>query len=102
MGHFRRDREKLRDNSPINNVDAITIPILLIHGDKDLTVPVRHSKKLAAKLKKHKKPHRLVILEDGDHQLLLERNRVLFLRELEEFLHEHLDSGGKPSAQSPG
>jgi dipeptidyl aminopeptidase/acylaminoacyl peptidase len=93
VGHFRKDREKLRDNSPINNVDAVKIPILLVHGDKDLSVPIRHSKKFAAKLGKGGKPHKLVILEDGDHSLSLERNRVLFLQQLEAFLGQHLGRG---------
>jgi dipeptidyl aminopeptidase/acylaminoacyl peptidase len=90
VGHYRKDRDKLRDNSPINNVDVIQVPILLVHGDKDRVVPYRHSKKMAARLKKDKKPHVFVTLENGDHHLSLEQNRIRFLKELEAFLAEHL------------
>jgi len=90
VGHYRKDRDSLRDNSPINNVDVIQIPILLVHGDNDRVVPYRHSKKMAAKLNKDKKPHALVTLEDGNHHLSLEQNRIRFLKELESFLAEHL------------
>ena len=95
VGDYRKDRDRLRDTSPINNVDAIKVPILLVHGDKDLSVPIGHSKKMAAKLKKLGKPHRMVVLKDGNHNLSLEQNRVQFLRELELFLAEQL-GGGEP------
>jgi dipeptidyl aminopeptidase/acylaminoacyl peptidase len=91
VGDYQKDRGKLKDTSPINNVEAIKIPILLVHGDKDRSVPIGHSKKMAAKLKKLGKPHRMVVLKDGNHRLSLERNRVQFLRELESFLTENLD-----------
>jgi dipeptidyl aminopeptidase/acylaminoacyl peptidase len=92
VGNYWKDRGLLRDNSPINNVDAIKIPILLIHGDKDLSVDVGHSKRMAAELKKKGVPTRLVILKDGNHHLSLERNRIRMLKELEAFLGKHLGS----------
>ncbi len=92
IGKYRKDKDKLKDTSPINNVEAIKIPILLVHGDKDLSVPIDHSKMLARKLKKSGKPYRMVVLKDGNHNLSLERNRVRYLRELESFLAEHLTS----------
>jgi dipeptidyl aminopeptidase/acylaminoacyl peptidase len=79
VGHYRRDRENLRDNSPINNADIIQIPILLVHGDNDRVVPYQHSKRMAAKLKKEKTPYVFISLE---------QNRVRFLKELESFLAE--------------
>ncbi len=97
IGHIRKDKDKLRDNSPINGVDAIEVPVLLVHGDKDLVVSVEHSKRMARILKKFGKPHRLVILEDGDHHLSAEPNRIRFLKELEVFLATHL----APRAKSP-
>jgi len=90
IGHYQKDRGTLRDNSPINNVDVIRIPILLLHGDNDRSVPYGHSKRMAAKLKKHRKPRTFVTLEDGNHHLSLESNRVRFLKELEIFLGKNL------------
>ncbi len=84
------DKGQLRDTSPINNVDAIKIPILLIHGDKDLSVDVSHSERMAKALKKAKKPYKLVIFKDGNHHLQLEKHRISFLRELEAFLDEQI------------
>lgn len=90
VGNRVDDHGQLRDTSPINNVDAIKIPILLIHGDKDLSVDVSHSKRMAKALKKAKKPYKLVIFKDGNHHLQLEKHRINFLRELEAFLGEQI------------
>ena len=90
IGNFKTDREKLRDNSPINNVDAIKIPILLVHGDQDLVVPISHSKRMASKLKKARKQHEFVVLKDGNHYLSSESNRIRFLREIDSFLARHM------------
>lgn len=90
VGGWRDDRDQLHDTSPINNIDAIKIPILLIHGDKDLSVRVSHSRRMAAALKRAKKPHKLVILKDGNHHLQLERHRLRFLQEMEAFLAQHI------------
>lgn len=87
----RRDRDnKLRDTSPINNIEAIKIPILLVHGDKDLSVDVKHSKRMASALKRGKKKYKLVILRNGNHYLEIEEHRLRFLRELESFLAENI------------
>ena len=90
IGNYRKDKDKLKDTSPINNVEAIKVPILLVHGDKDLSVPISHSKMMARKLKKQGKPHRLVVQKDGNHNMTLEKNRVRYIKELEAFLEQHL------------
>lgn len=90
VGNRFDDHGQLRDTSPINGVDAIKIPILLIHGDKDLSVDVSHSERMAKALKKAKKPHKLVIFKDGNHYHQLEKHRISFLRELEAFLDEQI------------
>jgi len=93
VGDYSGDRGKLRDNSPANNAELIQIPILLVHGDRDLTVPIAHSKMMAARLKRLKKSCRMVVLKNGNHHMELEKNRVLFYRELEEFLAEQIGGG---------
>ena len=97
IGNFKTDRDKLRDNSPINNVDAIEIPILLVHGKQDLVVPISHSKRMASKLKKARKQYKFVVLKDGNHHLSNESNRIRFLREIDRFLARHLATSSTSS-----
>ncbi|TNE57258.1 MAG: S9 family peptidase [Alphaproteobacteria bacterium] len=90
VGKYWKDAGKLRDTSPINNADLIRVPVLLIHGDKDLSVDVGHSKRMFSKLKGNGQDNKLVILKDGNHHLALERNRVKALKEIESFLKKNL------------
>lgn len=90
VGSRKDDKDQLRDTSPINNIDVIEVPVLLVHGENDLAVDVDHSKRMAKALKKAGKPHKLVILKDGNHYLELERHRIRFLKELEAFLDKHI------------
>jgi pimeloyl-ACP methyl ester carboxylesterase len=57
---FAEDAMKLDAYSAAKN---IKIPVLVVHGDKDVTVPVEHSHKLAEFLEKCK----LEIVEGADH-----------------------------------
>ncbi len=45
------------------------LPILLLHGDKDMRVEVEQSQKLAEALAKKNHPHKLVIFPGADHGL---------------------------------
>ena len=40
-----------REGSPLRNVAAITAPVLLFHGDRDLNVPVIHSRRMDSALR---------------------------------------------------
>lgn len=88
--------DKLRADSPLRHIDAIRIPILMVHGDKDAQVPVEHSTRMASALKRAGKPHRAVILEDATHQLGRKSDRMTLLAEIEKFLGEHLGAGVRP------
>jgi dipeptidyl aminopeptidase/acylaminoacyl peptidase len=77
----------------VRHAGQIRIPVLLIHGDKDVQVEVDHSRKMAAALKSAKKSHRAVFIEDASHQLDRKSDRVLLLTEIEKFLREHLGPG---------
>lgn len=57
----------LKQASPITHVTAASPPTLLIHGDKDLVVPLQQSDVLAAKLKDAGVPVKLVVHKDGGH-----------------------------------
>lgn len=90
IGDRWKDGERLRDTSPVNNADAIKVPVLIMHGKNDRRVPVEQSKDMAKQLKKLRKPHKLVIFKEGDHHLSLEQDRIRYLRELETFLDQHI------------
>ncbi|MDB5686481.1 MAG: putative peptidase [Rhizorhabdus sp.] len=75
--------------SPIKRPQNFSIPILIIHGKKDMRVPVAQSREMVEKLKAAGKPVRYVEQPLGDHHFTREADRLQFLREVEAFLAEH-------------
>ena len=51
IGDPAKDKERFYETSPINHVDKIQAPLLIVHGVFDSIVPVEHARRLAGKLK---------------------------------------------------
>ncbi len=85
--------------SPINAVDRIKAPLLLIHGKKDITVDVVQSTSMAAKMRGAGKPVELVILPEADHSFTRQADRLKLLAAIEAFLLTHNPPDPAASAQ---
>lgn len=85
-----RDKNQLRDTSPVNLVEHIKAPILLIHGEDDVSVPVKHSRIMAKVLEKNGKTVEYIELEDGTHHLDYLPHRKQTFEAIEAFLAKHL------------
>ncbi|MGE4410998.1 MAG: alpha/beta hydrolase family protein [Sphingobium sp.] len=75
--------------SPINFATDFTVPILLMHGAKDLRVPVHQSRQMAQKLESAGKTVRYVEQKEADHHFTREADRIEFLKEVETFLNRY-------------
>lgn len=53
--------------SPIEQVQDVNVPIMVVHGDIDSRVPVEHSRAFVKKLKQFHKQHQYIELKDADH-----------------------------------
>lgn len=84
---------RLKKQSPIALSEQINIPVLLIHGENDRVVDVRHSQEMYDELKSFAKNVEYFELKDGNHYLEIEGNRLETLRHFEKFLSKYL----KPS-----
>lgn len=84
------DGESRTQRSPINFVETISTPILLVHGNEDRTVAVEHSRDMASELEDFDKDYVYVELAGGDHHLSNENNRLRFFAELDAFLSKNL------------
>lgn len=93
------ERTDLMRVSPLRRAAEIRVPILLVHGEDDRVVPVKHSRKMAKALEEHGKTYRYIELEHGSHHLSNQHNRTLFLEAVESFLFEFLPLG---EAHEPG
>ena len=53
--------------SPIEEVEKVNIPMLIIHGDVDQRTPPRAARRYMKALKEHEKDHKVLWLEGADH-----------------------------------
>ena len=72
--------------SPIKHIDAVNVPVLLIHGRDDTVVPFEQSDVMLAALKKAGRKVELVTLKKEDHWLSRGETRLQMLRSSVAFL----------------
>ena len=66
---------------------AIGAPVLMVVGDWDVDTPVYMAQAILARLTASPRK-RLVVIGEGTHHLMLERNRLQMFREVQSFLDE--------------
>jgi dipeptidyl aminopeptidase/acylaminoacyl peptidase len=76
----------LRAISPIEHIDAVTAPVLLIHGRDDTVVPFEQSEVSADALKHAGKSVEFVTLKHEDHWLSRSATRFQMLQSTVTFL----------------
>ncbi|MGB5256524.1 MAG: prolyl oligopeptidase family serine peptidase, partial [Woeseiaceae bacterium] len=74
--------------NPIDEVEKVNVPILLIHGDVDQRVPVTHSNRYRKELDKHNKRYKYLELEGADHfsNTLFYRHQIALYEAMIDFL----------------
>ncbi|WP_206240821.1 alpha/beta hydrolase family protein [Novosphingobium terrae] len=75
--------------SPINAVDRIKAPMLLIHGKKDVRVDIGQSNAMAAKMRAAGKNVELVQIPLADHYFTRAPDRLTLLTSVETFLAKY-------------
>lgn len=75
--------------SPIKHIDAITAPVLLIHGKDDTVVPYKQSEVMLEAMRRANKDVELVTLNHEDHWLSRGDTRLQMLQATTAFLAKH-------------
>ena len=75
--------------SPINAINRIKAPLLLIHGKKDITVDFGQSSSMHGRMKGAGKQAELVTLAEADHHFTRQADRTVLLQSIETFLAKH-------------
>jgi dipeptidyl aminopeptidase/acylaminoacyl peptidase len=89
-GSLANDREFLIKASPLTHVDAIRMPLFVIHGRNDPRVPLGETQQLAASLKQRGVRCELRIYDDEGHGLARLANQLDAYPRAIEFLDEVL------------
>ncbi len=70
------DAELYVKQSPLYNADKIHTPLLFLHGDKDMNVPVGESIQMFTALKLLNRPTAFVAVADQDHHITDYQKRI--------------------------
>ncbi len=89
MGVTGPDDPVLDTISPIKHLDAVNVPILLIHGRDDTVVAFEQSSVMFDALKRAKKDVAMVTLKNEDHWLSRSETRLQMLQSSVAFLRAH-------------
>ncbi|WP_264066120.1 alpha/beta hydrolase family protein [Mycolicibacterium komossense] len=85
-GHPIGDRDLLDQLSPLLRVDALTAPLLLVHGGNDTNVPVNESVQMADALRERGRTVRYLVFPDDGHEIAKRENRAALAVATEEWL----------------
>ncbi len=89
-GSLENDRDMLEHISPLNHVDAITAPLLVIHGRNDPRVPLYEAEQIVHALQERGRTVHLRVFDNEGHGLSKRENRISGYAEAAAFLLEHL------------
>lgn len=85
-GHPVNDRELLEQLSPLRRVDALTAPLLVVHGASDTNVAPSESEQIVEALRERGRTVRYVLFDDDGHQIVKRENRAVLVAAVGEWL----------------
>lgn len=89
VGHPERDREKLREDSPITYLDTMTKPMLVIQGAHDPRVVKAESDQIVEALRAKGREIEYIVLEDEGHGFTKKENELRVYQAVADFLAKH-------------
>ena len=88
-----KDRERLAAVSPVNLARDIKVPVYLVHGRRDKTVPFSQAKAMSSALSAAGNSPKTLFISDLGHSWPSNDYGTEFLKELEAFLAKNLGEG---------
>ena len=89
-GTIEEDGDFLRSISPINHVEKIRVPMVVVHGANDPRVSISVAEALVAQLREYNVPVEYLRFEDEGHGLVRLANRLRAYPAIADFLDKHL------------
>jgi dipeptidyl aminopeptidase/acylaminoacyl peptidase len=89
-GSLKDDRDFLESIAPINHLDKIAAPLMVIHGANDPRVPLSEAEQLVAALEKRQMPVDFIVFDDEGHGIRKLKNKLVAYPAIVSFLDQHL------------
>lgn len=90
--HIGEGKDYLSSISPVDNVHKIKADLFIIHGSKDVRVPIVHANNLKMALDKIGKPYKWMVKEEG-HGFYQVDNRETLYTEMLNFFEKNIGKG---------
>lgn len=90
MGHPSAYRDAYRAASALHRLEALTVPVLVAHGERDLRVPYESSVRLVARLRELGASYEYVTYPTEGHTIERPGPRLHLARRIERFLDWHV------------
>jgi dipeptidyl aminopeptidase/acylaminoacyl peptidase len=84
------DPSRYEEWSPSRQLANVRTPMLVIHGERDLRVPISEALRLWTDLRRHGVPARFLYFPDENHWVLKPQNARLWYETVTAFLDEHV------------
>ena len=89
-GHPERDRALLEELSPLRRVEAVDVPLLVVHGELDTNVPLGEARQVVAALRELERDVDYLELAGEGHDYRRAESRRQLLHRVVTFLGAHL------------
>jgi dipeptidyl aminopeptidase/acylaminoacyl peptidase len=84
------DTTLLRDVSPLNHVERIVAPVLVVHGELDTNVPVGEATQIVAALRALDRPVQYLELDGEGHEYRRAASKITLIETVTQFLTRQL------------
>jgi dipeptidyl aminopeptidase/acylaminoacyl peptidase len=84
------DLQSIRQRSPINSLDKLKAPLLIVHGAKDRRVPIDQAEALRSRLDVLGKEYEWLVKSGEGHGFYDKENRVELFETMLNFLDQNL------------
>lgn len=89
-GNLAQDRDFLERISPLNQVDQIRSPLLVVHGANDARVPLGEARQIVEALQARDVPVEFLVFEDEGHHIVKLKNKQVAYPAVVEFLEKYV------------
>ncbi len=102
IGDPEKDAAELHAVSPVELVDKIRAPLLIVHGKDDPTVPYEQATALMAALDRAHKPYEVLAKQNELHGFHGYKDVVLLFTRIEQFLATNMPADASPAVAVAG
>lgn len=85
-----KNREQLKQFSPVNHIKSLKAELFIAHGERDQRAPIEHAEALKKALDENNKKYQWFVKETEGHGYYSDKNRAEYLTKVVGFIDKHI------------